>query len=50
VCFISLSLLLSVVSGLLFYKRWWRHLFRRSSGRACTHSGPASTGCLACGP
>lgn len=28
VCLIALPLLLSIVSGLLFYKRWWRHLFR----------------------
>jgi len=33
VCFISLPLLLSVVSGLLFYKRWWRHLFRLELGK-----------------
>ncbi len=27
VCFIAFPLLLSVVSGLLFFKGWWRHLF-----------------------
>jgi len=33
VCLIGLPLLLSVVSGLLFYKRWWRHLFRLELGK-----------------
>lgn len=28
VCFVAFPLLLSVLSGLLFYKGWWRHLFR----------------------
>jgi uncharacterized iron-regulated membrane protein len=28
VCFLSFALLFSIVSGLSFYKGWWKHLFR----------------------
>jgi len=32
VCFVAFPLLLSIVSALLFFKRWWRHLFRLRFG------------------
>jgi len=33
VCFISIPLLLSIISGLLFYKKWWKHLFTLRLGK-----------------
>ncbi|MEX2564351.1 MAG: PepSY-associated TM helix domain-containing protein [Cyclobacteriaceae bacterium] len=33
VCFISFPLLLSVISGLLFYKKWWKSLFKLRIGK-----------------
>ena len=33
VCFISFPLLLSIISGLLFYKKWWKSLFKLRIGR-----------------
>jgi len=40
VCFISFPLLLSIISGLLFYKKWWKSLFklRISKGRHSFYS------------
>jgi len=32
VCFVAFPLLFSIVSALLFFKRWWRHLFRLRFG------------------
>jgi len=37
VCFISIPLLLSIISGLLFYKKWWKHLFTLRLGKG-THA------------
>jgi len=47
VSFVAFPLLFSIVSALLFFKRWWRHLFRlriRSGGRAFLSSLHRVTG------
>jgi len=47
VCLVAFPILLSIVSALLFFKRWWRHLFRLrvgSGGRAFLSSLHRVTG------